>query len=483
MGKTAKGKRKMRNLRRAGANQKQTQGQPPEWVIEMNNEIKEGLLCDSGKSWTVYRVPKSMRGIQKNAFLPKIISIGPFHNKDPGLRIMEEHKMRYLLRLLESGPRENGERVEDSAQQVPQVVKAIRLEDLAESMRMLEQKTRENYSEDLQIDSDELIQMMVIDGCFVLELLRLYFKFDNEEEVEDPIFTTRWMLRTLQRDLLKLENQLPFFVLEKLYELIRLVDDPPLVDLVVTFFDPLLPRKNIKGKLNPNEEFDHMLDVFRSTFLSSVNETTKPAGWKQLQKLDNIPLVEERQLIHCVTELQEAGVRFKMREDLDLLDISFKDGMLKIPPLYIDDNTVPLFLNLVAYEQCDQDAKPFFTNFCMFFDSLINSHTDVGILHKNGIINHVLGSDKDVANLFNKLGREIVYDLDECYLSQQMMDVNDYCKQYFASRWHVWFTNLIRDYFSSPWTFLSLLAAIALLLLTTAQTFYTVYAYYSPSRN
>ena len=301
--------------------------------------------------------------------------------------------------------------------------------------------------------------------------------------MEDPIFTTRWMLRTLQRDLLKLENQLPFFVLEKLYELIRLVDDPPLVDLVVTFFDPLLPRKNIKGKLNLNEEFDHMLDVFRSTFLSSINESTKPAGWKQLQKLDNIPLVEERQLIHCVTELQEAGVRFKMREDLDLLDISFKDGMLKIPPLYIDDNTVPLFLNLVAYEQCDQDAKPFFTNFFMFFDSLINSHTDVGILHKNGIINHVLGSDKDVANLFNKLGREIVYDLDECYLSQQMMDVNDYCKQYFASKWHVWFTNLIRDYFSSPWTFLSLLAAIALLLLTTAQTFYAVYAYYSPPRN
>ena len=51
-------------------------------------------------------------------------------------------------------------------------------------------------------------------------------------------------------------------------------------------------------------------------------------------------------------------------------------------------------------------------NFFMFFDSLINSPTDVEILHKNGIINHVLGSHKNVANLFNKLCREIVYDLD-----------------------------------------------------------------------
>ena len=286
------------------------------------------------------------------------------------------------------------------------------------------------------------------------------------------------MLRTLQRDLLKLENQLPFFVLEKLYELIGSANDPPLVDLVLTFFDPLLPRKNIKGKVNPEEEFDHMLDVFRSTFLSSINERTPAAGWKQLESSSNIPLVQERQLIHCVTELQEAGVGFKKRQDLDLLDIRFEDGVLKIPPLYIDDNTVPLFLNLVAYEQCDQDAKPFFTNFFMFLDSLINSHTDVEILHKNGIINHVLGSDKDVANLFNKLGREIIYDLDECYLSQQMKDVNDYCKKYYARKWHVWLTNLNRDYFSSPWAFLSLLAAIALLLLTTAQTYYTVYAYY-----
>lgn len=305
----------------------------------------------------------------------------------------------------------------------------------------------------------------------------------QEEIVEDPIFTTRWMLRTLQRDLLKLENQLPFFVLEQLYELIGSAADPPLVDLVLTFFDPLLPRENIKSKLNLEEEFDHMLDIFRSTFLSSVNERTKPAGWKQLQTPSNIPLVQERQLIHCVTELQEAGVRFKKRRDMDLLDIYFEksNGVLKIPPLYIDDNTVPLFLNLVAYEQCDQDAKPFFTNFFMFFDSLINSHMDVEILHKNGIINHVLGSDKDVANLFNRLGREIVYDLDECYLSQQMKDVNNYCKKYYASKWHVWLTNLIRDYFSSPWAFLSLLAAIALLLLTTVQTYYTVFSYYSKS--
>lgn len=177
MGKKGKGKRGMRNLRIAEADQKQ-KGRPIEWVIKMNNFIEEGSALDSGKWWTVYRVPKNMRGIQKNCFVPKIISIGPFHYGDKELQIMEEHKTRYLVRLLESGRRENEKVVEESASKVQR--KAIRLEDLAESMRLIEQKTRERYSEDFDVTSDDFVQMMVTDGCFVLELLRLYLKFDKE---------------------------------------------------------------------------------------------------------------------------------------------------------------------------------------------------------------------------------------------------------------------------------------------------------------
>ena len=138
------------------------------------------------------------------------------------------------------------------------------------------------------------------------------------------------MLRTLQRNLLKLENQLPLFVLKKLFELISLAEDPPLIDRVHTFFDPLLPRKNIKGNLNPEGEFDHMLEVFRSTFLSSVNQDIT-SGCEQLKISVNVPLVQERQLIHSVTELEEAGVKLKMREDCDLLRHQFSSWGVKNP--------------------------------------------------------------------------------------------------------------------------------------------------------
>ncbi|RVW50121.1 hypothetical protein CK203_114525 [Vitis vinifera] len=44
------------------------------------------------------------------------------------------------------------------------------------------QKTRQCYAGAFDIDSNDFVQMMVIDGCFVLELLRLYNRcFENHK--------------------------------------------------------------------------------------------------------------------------------------------------------------------------------------------------------------------------------------------------------------------------------------------------------------
>ncbi|OWM85922.1 UPF0481 protein At3g47200-like [Punica granatum] len=473
--------RNPRWIRTHRSQQAEKSGPPSEWVIDIHNCLREGIKCDLGRSWTIYRVPRSMREVYRKAYLPKLISIGPFHHGERHLRAMEEHKMRYLLRMLGYEFDRGKDQQEGEESEIHHLGIVRQLEELEAAVRGLEQRARQCYSEFLGIETDEFVRIMVVDGCFVIELLRLYHKFDREEDVDDPIFTTRWMLRTLQRDLLMLENQLPFLILQELFNLTSTTKEPSLIDLVLTFFDPLLPRDADIPKLDPKEQYDHMLDVFRSSFLTSVKGKVTSFGWQQLQSPNNISLVQERQLIHCIEELQEAGVKVKKRDGFDLLDISFCGRVLEIPPLYIDDNTVPLFLNFVAYEQCDEESEPFFTNFFMFFDSLINSPTDVDILHKCGIIKHVLGTNKDVARLVNNLCREIVYDMDECYLSNQMKEINDYCERYYRNRWHVWWANLVNEYFSSPWTLISLLAAISLLVLTALQTFYTVYPYYKPS--
>jgi len=60
------------------------------------------------------------------------------------------------------------------------MAKAVRLDDLVEAMLILAQKMRACYSESLEYlrdgsyNNDDFVEMMVIDGCFVVELLRLY---------------------------------------------------------------------------------------------------------------------------------------------------------------------------------------------------------------------------------------------------------------------------------------------------------------------
>ncbi|CAH8268108.1 unnamed protein product [Arabidopsis lyrata] len=83
-------------------------------------------------------------------------------------------------------------------------------------------------------------------------------------------------------------------------------------------------------------------------------------------------------------------------------------------------------------------------------DNLINASEDVSYLHYCGIIEHWLGSDSEVADLFNRLCQEVVFDPKDSHLSRLSGDVNRYY-------------NLI------------------LLLLTLCQSFYAVYAYYKPN--
>jgi Plant protein of unknown function len=84
-----------------------------------------------------------------------------------------------------------------------------------------------------------------------------------------------------------------------------------------------------------------------------------------------------------------------------------------------------------------------------------------------------VGSDKAVAKLFNTLSKDVVLEPDSNLDKVQRM-VNVYCQK----PWNMWRANLLHTYFRSPWAFLSLAAAIFLLVMTVLQTVYTVVPYY-----
>ncbi|KAL6993794.1 hypothetical protein U1Q18_011909 [Sarracenia purpurea var. burkii] len=365
-------------------------------------------------------------------------------------------------------------------------------------MKELEEKARSCYEGEITLTSDEFVEMMVLDGCFALELFRGAnegFKHLGYSR-NDPVFAMRGSMHSIQRDMIMLENQLPLFVLETL---LGLQSGQPnqrgiVAKLAIRFFDPLMPtdeplsksdRNKLESSMGNETIFDpfsdqgglHCLDVFRRSLLRT-GPKPEPRIWikRWSQHARRVADKRRQQLIYCVTELSDAGIKFKKRKTDRFWDIKFKNGILKIPRLLIHDGTKSLFLNLIALEQCHLDYGNEITSYVIFMDNLIDTPEDVAYLHYHGIIEHWMGSDAEVADLFNRLCEEVVFDISESYLSRLSEEVNRYCDH----RWNAWWASLKHTYFNNPWAIISFVAAVVLLLLTFAQTFYGVYGYYRP---
>jgi hypothetical protein len=246
--------------------------------------------------------------------------------------------------------------------------------------------------------------------------------------VEEPIFEKRWMLPNICRDLLLLENQLPMFVLQKIYEITTFdneATDHPLNKLALRFFEQL---KLGKGKLedrvlNTNPQHPHLLALYHSTF-TTPNDHPRPfpeGNSNNMSKYDKIP---GKGWVDNATTLTNVGVQFKNKSG-DFLDIEYKNGLLKIPTLFVDDGTSTLLRNLIAYEQSDGSATPYFSCLAVFLDSIVNTVDDINILRNAGIIKQLTGGNKEVVNLFNSLTKGVEIDIDDCYIiKQQIEDIN-----------------------------------------------------------
>ncbi|KAI3726620.1 hypothetical protein L1987_66418 [Smallanthus sonchifolius] len=289
----------------------------------------------------------------------------------------------------------------------------------------MEQQARGCYSEDLKISSEQFVNMMLIDSCFIIELLREAREIDFSRK---SVLIRRWMLPVLQRDLIMLENQLLMFVLNK-----------------------ILPTTVIRGV--KGDGGSHFLELFRASICPT----------EVLQKKF---LVKEPHMFRLITELKESGVKLKKAEKCQPLDVSFKKGGLKIAPVSLDDYRFTLFRNMVAFEQCHFACKPHVTAYVFFLDRLLNSAEDIELLHYSGVMQHTLGGNKHAARLVNKLCKEVAGAVDDLYLRDVLWKINCYCND----GWNQKRAKLKHEYFYNVWVSLSTMAAILIIYLTILQT-------------
>ncbi|KAL6865363.1 hypothetical protein ACP4OV_016514 [Aristida adscensionis] len=157
----------------------------------------------------VSRVPGHVRDANRDAYTPGLVAIGPLHagDADRRLRAGSRLKMAYLHSLMSRGH-------PDAAQHLAVVQGYVR------AVAAREREARAMYAaEDVDdIRAEDFIQMLVLDGCFIIEHL-VNVATGREEQA---LHATPFGPTQLAVDLILAENQIPFFVLADLMASTRL---------------------------------------------------------------------------------------------------------------------------------------------------------------------------------------------------------------------------------------------------------------------
>lgn len=280
------------------------------------------------------------------------------------------------------------------------------------------------------------------------------------------------------------ENQIPFFIMQSVFDLATRSAAPnqdddnteSLIIRIIRFMGGLIPCGRIHappGWKSSPPQLHHILHLFHSYILHSstlVMHRSDESNTSALLEIYDIRFP-------CATKLKDAGVVFKGKAANSFLDVTFRNEIVEIPTLDIYNHTPSLFRNLIAFEVCFGKSGMYITAYAEFMDSLIDAADDVALLHKTKCILNGLGNDDAPAALFNELG-DIVYEgLEKSfYLAALYKNLN----KHYNSRRNQWRATLMRDYFSSPWAIISLVGALIVIFLTIIQTVYALFAYYNP---
>ncbi|KAK4721314.1 hypothetical protein R3W88_011547 [Solanum pinnatisectum] len=288
----------------------------------------EDLDNSSIKSLTIVKVNVWLRESNPDAYIPKMVSIGPYHKINPQLCPVEKYKILYLRRFLQRN-------------------ESLDLKSCINEPQKLKEEALKCYDdiEDLNIDR-QFCQMLLLDGCFVVEFIRKRCQMCLEGE--DEIININVMVSASFR-----ETECNVGNIKHLLHLVHIF--------------------SCHG--------NHVKLKYGIMFHKAVPNATK----------------------HSEARVSFAKVR-NIRNDKSLFDIKFENGLMTIPCIRVEDDSETFLHNLIAYEQQSSDVQPkYFSDYVTFMDYLIDLAKYVNLLRRIRITVNWMGEDKYVATLFNKI--------------------------------------------------------------------------------
>nr|XP_023922397.1 UPF0481 protein At3g47200-like [Quercus suber]POE98009.1 upf0481 protein [Quercus suber] len=352
----------------------------------------------------IYRVPQRLRNVNKKAYTPKLISIGPVHHNNGELKGMQEQK-EICSNVFFS-------RICKSQDEFKCVIKKN------------EDEIRRCYAGGISQPKD-FLDIILLDSIFIIELfLRNY---EGQRDEMDYILSKSCLKNGIMQDLILLENQLPFFILDRLYDQSGFtgIRKGFLTVACNFFFDHKeLSIDEMRGVRHFTDLQRHFYHPPKRRFAehptgqphSATKLNTRGLIFEKLepqgQKQEKNSLDEKRYLLYikfkdnskiCPCICRWPTVCLKSFPSLKRLQTR-----LLIPEFVVDNGTEELFRNLMALEQCHYPDDAYICDYIKLLDFLINSEEDVELLIDKRIIVNLLGSNTEVAKMINRLLREIV---------------------------------------------------------------------------
>lgn len=325
--------------------------------------------------------------------IPALVSIGPLHHGEEKFTFMEGQKWYYINTLLSRTPN-----MEAS------------LDTCVRKLKELEWRARKCYGEDVTLESNKFIEVMLLDGLFIIELfLKLAVK--NLRRRGDIIFSTHETFIRLRSDLILLENQIPFFILRELFILVPIPKQCSLslIELALHFFRSMISGDVQILQKKFGQDFSHLLDLVHQSYLPTF------------------PMVQHSEAetnLHSATKLRALGVDIKKFKNDNLLNINFFDGVLQVPPLNFNNHTEILLRNFIAMEHCNLNCSKRVTSYVYLLRYLLQTKEDARLLCQRRIFNGM--EEEDIVLMFTKIHVEI--DVKEFYYKGLCDQIDKYGK-------------------------------------------------------
>ncbi|KAJ4773072.1 hypothetical protein LUZ62_057329 [Rhynchospora pubera] len=395
--------------------------------------------------FTISRVPAFIRDAHEDLYQPRMVPIGPYHNNGEKFSTMEKHKHRYLRDFLERN-------------------RQVDIDTYIDAMHSLKDHARNYYTENISLSDDKLVQMLLFDGCFILELA---LKLENDQQ--DSFCLAEWDHKTLFSDLLLVENQIPFFILEKLYAISKGINDtresPVDSDLKSLVVNNLFVTKSSLVNGPWDGPINHLLHLYHKISLPTPEITIPSSAQRQITS----------RTIPSATELLHIGFQLRKQGSINDSSVTLKFNVIKIPQLIIDSTSQTLLTNLLAFEHGLEVMNRRWTGLMVMMNCLIKNKSDYEILQDRGIVINLLPSEDEMFQFFSQLSKQLTCDFRYHYYSDLFKKVSLKCEGMFRKNQEL---IRLRDYLDDPWALIWFLSLVFTVLLSVVQAAFAVLTYY-----